>query len=116
MSSKNIKNKKETQNSKGKNVTGKSQWDKAYKYIILFSLIAFALINSYNYFWSISKNIPPVYSDEVAYFMDIKSFHLNNSLKTSLTGDEAVSKIGEFGTHGYAYSLVYGTFSKLFLG
>jgi hypothetical protein len=47
-------------------------------------------------------------SDGVGYFMGARSFYLNHSLRAPIVHLDKVSLIGEFYSHGFAYSLING--------
>ena len=56
----------------------------------------------------------PSRSDQICYYLDIKSFFENSSIHAGIIGDENVSKLGEVGVHGPGYSIFYGIISKIF--
>ena len=79
---------------------------------ILFFILFLLLV--YLVYQSISLNYLPIYSDEYGYFLDAKSFWLYDRIDAATTLNERYSLVGNAGFHGFVYSVLYGTFFKIF--
>ena len=79
---------------------------------IILSMLSLLLI--YLVYQSISLNYLPIYSDEYGYYLDAKSFWLYDRIDAATTLNERYSLVGNAGFHGFVYSVLYGTFFKLF--
>ncbi len=77
-------------------------------FLILFLLFVYLV------YQSISLNYLPIFSDEYGYYLDVKSFWLENRIDAAITLNECYSLVGNAGFHGFMYSIFYGTFFKLF--
>ncbi len=56
----------------------------------------------------------PAWSDEIGYYVNAKSYAETGSLHGAFLLEENVSRIGEHGAHGFAYSLFHGLIAKVF--
>jgi hypothetical protein len=79
---------------------------------IVLSTLSLLLI--YLVYKAISLNYLPIYSDEYGYYLDAKSFWLYGRIDAATTLNERFSLVGHAGFHGFVYSVLYGTFFKLF--
>ena len=79
---------------------------------IVLSTLSLLLI--YLVYKAISLNYLPIYSDEYGYYLDAKSFWLYDRIDAATTLNERFSLVGNAGFHGFVYSVLYGTFFKLF--
>ena len=57
--------------------------------------------------------IQPAFEDEYGYYLDVRSFCENGTLHGVLLLEERVARWGDFGPHGFAYTLLDGSISRL---
>lgn len=81
----------------------------------ILSVVLSALIIFYLYLASgiIAKPYLPAWSDEYWYFVNAKSFEENMSLQAAFTFDGIGSLVFQADTHGFAYPVLNGLFSKI---
>jgi hypothetical protein len=60
-----------------------------------------------------APGIRPAFSDEVGYYLDVRSFCENDTLHGVLLLEERVAPWGDFGLHGFAYTLLDGSIARL---
>ena len=88
--------------------------DNASRVFLGIILLMLSLLLIYLVYQAISLNYLPIYSDEYGYYLDAKSFWLYDRIDAATTLNERYSLIGNAGFHGFVYSVLYGTFFKLF--
>ena len=74
-------------------------------------VVVVAMYAAYLVWVCTGDGIAPAWSDEFAYVAEARSLVLNRNLRTPFMINELVAKVGQFGSHGFAYAVVDGAFA-----
>ncbi len=79
------------------------------------SILVIAVLGYLWLFWQVRDGrYLPAWSDEFGYYNNTRSYVENGSLKGAILVEENVSPIGQFDTHGFAYTLLHGLIARVF--
>lgn len=86
------------------------------QFIISLLFLATLSLFVYHGYESITLHFLPTLSDEYSYYLNAKSFYLNNRLDAAYSINEMNSAVGNFSSHGFMYTGLYGGLMKIFGG
>ncbi len=84
--------------------------EKGFFWVLLMLVLGIYFRTYFTYY----DQILPAYNDEYGYYLQVKNFYENTSLKMPFSLDGLVSEVGQFSFHGFSYGLFHGSIAKIF--